>query len=146
MPAQDTGAQVPHDMEIIPAARAKIVVSPPAEDRVNVPEKFRGVHVVHDKEGKEWKIDFARAYRGGYVAGWWEFLAAFQRGSFDLDEVEGNKVKKHVVTVQTIGGEPYFPGQIAGAQACRDALAALAKNRLPGGIKRLRVPAPANLD
>jgi len=48
--AQESSAQVPHDMDIIPAARARIAVSPPAEDRVEVPQRYRGVHVVHDME------------------------------------------------------------------------------------------------
>lgn len=143
--AQDAGARVPHDMDITPAARAKIAISPPAKGRVEVPEKYRGVHVVHDKEGKQWKIDFTALYRDGYVIGWHDFLASFQRGSFDLEEVEHNKVAKHIVLRQTIGG-PFYPGQLAGAAACRDALAALAKTRklvylpaLPKWIKRLRV-------
>jgi hypothetical protein len=144
--AQDTGARMPHDMDIIPAARARIAVSPPAKDRVEVPEKHRGVHVVHDKEGKKLEVDFTAAYRAGYVAGWRDFLASFQRGSFDLDEVEGDKVAKHITPCQTIGGEPFDPGQLAGAAACRDALVALAKSRklvylpaLPKWIKQLRV-------
>jgi hypothetical protein len=133
-------------MDITPAAREKIVVSPPAKDRVEVPEKYRGVHVVHDKEGKKWEIDFTAVYRDGYVIGWQDFLASFKRGSFDLDEVEGDKVAKHIVLCQTIGGEPFYPGQLAGAAACRDALVALAKTRklvylpaLPKWVKRLRV-------
>ena len=144
--AQDTDARVPHDMDITPAARPKIAVSPPAKDRVEVPEKYRGVHVVHDKEGKKWGIDFTAAYRAGYVAGWQDFLASFQGGSLDLEEVEGDKVAKHLVLRQTIGGEPFYPGQLAGAAACRDALVALAKTRklvylpaLPKWVKRLRV-------
>jgi len=133
-------------MDIIPAARARIAVSPPAEDRVAVPERYRGIHVVHGKEGKEHRVDFTKAYRSGYVVGWRDFLAAFQSGSFDLDEVEGDKLEKHIVPYQTIGGEPFWPGQRAGAAACRDALVALANNRklvylpaLPKWIKQLRV-------
>jgi len=59
--AQETDAQVPHDMDIIPAGRARIAVSTPAEDRVEVPERYRGIHVVHDKEGKEHRVDFTAA-------------------------------------------------------------------------------------
>ena len=127
--AQESDGQLPHDTDIVPAARAKIAVSPPAEDHVDVPERFRGVHVVRDKEGKELEVDFTAAYRGGYVVGWRDFLARFQRGSLDLDEVQGDEVKEHIVPYQTIGGEPFFPGQLAGAAACSHALVALANNR-----------------
>lgn len=144
--AQESGVQLPHDTEIVPAARARIALSPPVEDRVDVPERYRGIHVVLDKEGKERSVDFTNAYRSGYVVGWRHLLAAFQRGSLDLDEVEGHRIAKHIVPYQTVGGEPFFPGQLAGAAACRDALVALANNRklvylpaLPKWIKRLRV-------
>ena len=144
--AQESGTQLPHDMDITPAARVTIAVSPPAEDRVEVPERYRGTRVVHDKEGKERRVDFTAAYHAGYVVGWRDFLAAFQRGSFDLDEVEGDKVEKLIVPYQTIGGEPFGPGQLAGAVACRNALVTLASNRklaylpaLPKWIKRLRI-------
>ena len=98
------------------------------------------------RRGKSGRLISPRPIARGYVVGWRDFLAAFQRGSFDLDEVEGDKVEKHIVPYQTIGGEPFYPGQLAGAAACRDALVALANNRklvylpaLPKWIKRLRI-------
>ena len=112
---------------IKPTARMSVIVTPPPAHHIEVPERFQGVRAVRDKSGKELEVDFTATYRGGYLTGWRDFLAGFQNGDFDLDEAEN--LEKLVPPYQSVGGAPFYPGQLAGSVACRDALRTLATER-----------------
>jgi len=128
-----SGIQLPSDHKsILPAERIGITVPPPATEQIAVPEQYRGIHTVHDKEGQPHEVDFTAAYGDGFIAGWGSILAGFRTGKLDLDEVSPGRIEDLVELVQSIngvGGEPYYPGELAGAAACRDALQALAQDR-----------------
>jgi hypothetical protein len=117
--------------EITPTARKEILVLCPKEDDVVVPEEDGGVRNVHDKEGHPRVADFTSEYRQGFLYGWQDFLSKFQLGRFDLDEtVDTERFPDAFLTLnQSAGPSSFYEGQVAGMQACRDAMLALIKNR-----------------
>ncbi len=128
--------------DITPATRKDIVVFPPPKDEIFVPEQYRGIHEVipnryyESKEemekdpdvNKPEKVNFTLEYRGGFLRGWRDFLEWFHHGDFDLDEMM-NPERIPIAPFSTGGPSAYYPGQRAGALACRDELLALARKR-----------------
>lgn len=113
------------------AERKNIVVSPPRQEAIVVPEQYRGPRVEIDKYGKPFVADHTAEYQSGFLSGWSDFLEQFQHGDFDLDEaMNPARFPDYFARfVGTQGPSAFNPGQVAGMAACRDELLALAKKR-----------------
>jgi hypothetical protein len=128
--SQNNGAQIPGAVSIDLSERKKINVPPPSQNGIEVPQKYRGISVVPDKFGKEREVNSSESYRFGYMAGWGEFLNAFQCGRIDIDESDAEFAERFAELIQIgAGADIFYAGHRAGASACRSALIAFAKVR-----------------
>lgn len=111
--------------------RMSVQVCPLVLEDIVVPEQYQRIYEGVDKFDRPYTADFADEYRRGFLYGWKEFLEWFQQGVFDLDETTDPRrypdgVGSHV---SPLGPSAFRPGQLGGADACREALLALARER-----------------